>query len=151
MSVVTVQGEIIIACPLNIVCDQFVDFTHHENTKVHSKLHVSNVRRNADGSILFTGSRKILFKLQQDEILVNSFPDGSSTLRSISGTNAGLTITQKFESLGDSETRVISTVEFPVKGVMKFLSPLIRLGLQQDVKMALEEDRYDLEVRGYKK
>ncbi len=33
--------------------------------------------------------------------------------------------------------------------MLRFLAPLVRIGLQRDVNTALEEDRFDLEERGY--
>ena len=87
--------------------------------------------------------------LQEDEIEVLRRTDGSSTLRSLSGSNAGLLITQEFESVGPDRTRVRTTVEMPLNGVLSLLAPLVRIGLQRDVATALEEDRFDLEERGY--
>jgi len=89
--------------------------------------------------------------LHQDEIEVSRDADGNSTLRSLSGSNAGLLSTQRFEAEGADRTRVRITVEYPVRGILRLLSPLVRIGLQRDVNTALEEDRIDLEERGYKK
>jgi len=39
----------------------------------------------------------------------------------------------------------------PVNGMLKLLTPLVRMGLRRDLSIALEEDRIDLEERGYQK
>ncbi len=148
MGSIVVQGEKVIAKPLATVQAQFVDMRHHQSTGVHKDLDVSNVRA-LEGGCVFTGRRRVFGLLQQDEIEVKKGADGNSTLRSLSGTNAGLLITQVFEAVGQDKTRVRTTVDFPVKGVMKLLSPLVRIGLERDLATALEEDRKDLEERGY--
>jgi len=148
MSVIKVQGEKIIARPIEVVQSQFVDMQRHASTGVHADLAVSNVRMQADGC-RFTGRRRVFGMLQEDEIEVVRDAQGNSTLRSISGTNVGLLISQKFESIAADRTRVQTTVELPVRGALALLAPLLRMGLKRDVDIALEEDRRDLEERGY--
>jgi hypothetical protein len=150
MPTLSVYEEKLIARPIDIVQSQFVDMEHHASTCVHSTLQVRNVRPQGDGC-RFTGRRRIFGVLQEDEIEVSRGPDGSSTLRSLSGSNAGLVITQTFEPVGDASTRVRTRVDMPVKGVRKLLAPLVRIGLKRDLTLALEEDRIDLEERGYPK
>ncbi len=87
--------------------------------------------------------------LQSDDIEVAQRADGNSTLRSVGGANKGLLITQTFEAVAADRTRVRTTVELPFPGMLFFLAPLVRMGLQRDVEAALEEDRVDLEQRGY--
>lgn len=96
-----------------------------------------------------TGRRRVFGMLQEDEIEVTRQADGNSTLRSLSGTNAGLLITQTFEAVDAKSTKVTSTVQMPVRGMMKLLTPLVRLALKRDLATALEEDRVDLEQRDY--
>lgn len=150
MATITVEGEKRIARPLEVVQSQFVDMQHHASTRVHADLEVSNVRPLPDGHLV-TGRRKVLGMKQEDEIEVRRSPDGSSTLRSVAGTNAGLLITQTFSAEGSNATRVRTKVELPVNGVLRLLAPLVRLGLKRDLDIALEEDRKDLEERGYPK
>lgn len=148
MRSIVVHGEKLIARPIEVVQSQFVDMGRHASTRVHADLEVSNVRPQ-EGGCRFTGRRRVFGILQEDEIEVMRRGDGNSTLRSLSGSNAGLLITQTFESVGTDRTRVRTTVEMPLKGMLKFLSPLVRIGLQRDLATALEEDRIDLEERGY--
>jgi len=148
MTRIVVHGEKIIARPIEVVQSQFVDMEHHASTRVHAGLEVSNVRLQ-DGGCRFTGRRHLLGRLHEDEIEVLRRADGSSALRSLAGSNAGLLITQTFESMGPDRTRVRTTVELPLNGIRKLLAPLVRMGLQRDVATALEEDRVDLEQHGY--
>lgn len=150
MASIVVQGEKLIARPLEVVRSQFVDMAHHATTRVHADLEVSNVRAQ-QGGCRFTGRRRIFGMLQEDEIEVKRDNNGNSTLRSLSGTNAGLLISQAFEAAGADSTRVRTTVEMPVSGMRRLFAPLIRVGLKRDLATALEEDRYDLEERGYPK
>ena len=148
MASIVVHGEKLIARPVEVVQTQFVDMGHHASTRVHADLDVSNVRAQ-EGGCRFTGRRRIFGMLQEDEIEVLRRANGSSTLRSLSGSNAGLLITQEFESVGPDPTRVRTTVEMPLNGMLRFLAPLVRMGLQRDLATALEEDRVDLEERSY--
>lgn len=150
MSSIVVHGEKLISRPIEEVRSQFVDMQHHASTRVHVALEVSNVHPQ-DGGCRFTGRRRVLGMLQEDEIEVARHADGNSTLRSLSGANAGLVITQRFEAVGPDRTRVHATVEFPLRAMLWLLAPLVRIGLQHDLATALEEDRFDLEERGYLK
>jgi len=146
MHTVVVQRDVEIARSVDVVRRQFVDMEHHCAGRVHADLSVTNVRQSRD-MCMFTGRRRVLGMLHEDEIEVCSLPDGSSTLRSVSGTNAGLLVTQSFEALGPQSTRVTVRVELPVRGVMRWLAPLVKLGLQRDAEIALREDKADLEHR----
>lgn len=148
MANVVVRGEKIIARPIAVVQSQFVDMAHHERTRVHAALEVSNARPVANG-FRFIGRRRVLGALQEDENEIVRHPDGNSTLRSLAGTNVGLIVRQTFEAQGADRTLVRLEVDMPVKGLLKLLKPLVRIGIQRDLAAALEEDRIDLEERGY--
>jgi hypothetical protein len=148
MSNIIVRGEKLISRPIGVVQSQFVDMAHHERARVHSALEVSNARPLPTG-YLFTGRRRVFGALQEDENEVVRHPDGNSTLRSLSGANAGLTIKQTFEAQGPERTLVRVEVNLPVRGLFRLLSPLLRIGIQRDLAVALEEDRIDLEERRY--
>jgi hypothetical protein len=150
MADIVVISEKLIARPIGEVQSQFADLAHHERARAHKGFQVSNVRPSATGC-LYTGRRRVFGALQEDEYEVRVNPDGSSTMRSISGPNAGTTIKQTFEPRGPSSTLVRMEVDMPLKGLFRLIAPLMRMGIQQDLKAALEEDRFDLEERGYTK
>lgn len=127
---------------------QFVDMAHHAGTGVHAALAFSDVR--SEGRVCrLTARRRVLGMTQVDQIEVERFESGDSELRSVGGTNAGLVIRQRFEAEGADATRVRLRVEMPATGWKALLAPLLRFGLRQDTRAALEEDRKDLEERGY--
>ena len=148
MSTIVVRSEKVIARPIEVVRSQFIDMAHHAAARVHAGVEVSNVRPQENGC-RFTNRRRVFGITQEDEIEATKSSDGNSVLRSLSGANKGLLITQAFESLGSERTRVEITVELPVRGAFQLLAPLVRVGLKRDVASALEEDRVDLEERGY--
>lgn len=148
MAVITVQSEKIIARPIAVVQSQFVDMQRHATTGVHADLAVSNVRAQ-EGGCRFTGRRRVFGFVQEDEMEVIRDVAGNSTLRSISGSNVGLLISQQFKSVNADCTRLHITVDMPVRGALVLLTPLLRLALKRDLEVALEEDRRDLEERGY--
>lgn len=148
MSNIIVRAEKLIARPIDVVQSQFVDMAHHERARVHRALEVTNARAVSTG-YLFTGRRRVFGVVQEDENEVLRHPDGSSTLRSLSGANAGLVITQNFEPQGPDRTLVRVEVDMPLRGLLRLLAPLVRFGIQRDLAAALEEDRIDLEERRY--
>ena len=80
MASIVVQGEKLIARPIEVVRSQFVDMAHHATTRVHADLQVTNVRAQ-EGGCRFTGRRRIFGMLQEDEIEVKRDNNGNSTLR----------------------------------------------------------------------
>jgi len=150
MSNIVVTSEKLIARPIDEVRSQFVDFEHHQRAGVHRRFAVSNVRPMGSGC-MFTGRRSVFGMTQVDEYEVRVHPDGSSSLRSIAGPNVGTTVTQTFVQQGTAQTLVSLEVSMPLKGVFRPLAPLMRIGIRQDLQSALEEDRIDLEERGYTK
>lgn len=146
MQKVVIERQIEIARPIEVVRRQFVDMDHHRTGNVHPDLKVANLRQDAE-KCTFTGRRRVLGMLHEDEIEVRLLPDGNSTLRSVAGTNAGLLITQMFEATGLQSTRVSIKVEMPMRGAMKLLRPLVTFGLGRDTENALRQDKADLEQR----
>jgi hypothetical protein len=149
VSNILVEKDIVIARPIHVVRAQFADMRHHESNRVHSTLHVTNVRPQAGGGCLFTGRRRVLGIEQEDEIQVTPHSDGHVTLRSIAGSNEGLVITQIFQPEGPDRTRVKTFVDLPLNGALRWIKPLLQLGVERDVMLALQEDRADLEQGGY--
>jgi hypothetical protein len=148
MTTVVVESQKRIARNIEIVRKQFSDMEHHERTSVHSALKISNVRPSPTG-YLFTGRRRVLGLVQEDEIEVTRQIDGAVTLKSLGGANVGLLITQTFEAVDPKTTMVRSVVELPLRGFMQILAPLIRVGVRRDQESALEEESVDLEDRAY--
>lgn len=148
MSTITVRGEKLIARPIDVVQSQFADMAHHERAKVHSALGIHDAAPIPNG-FRFTGRRRMLGAMQEDITEVVRSADGNSELRVVSGPNVGLVVRQTFEAQGPDRTLARIEVAMPARGVLKLLAPLVRIGIKLDVAKALEEDRIDLEERGY--
>ena len=148
MASVQVSAEKRIARPIEVVRAQFIDWVHHEQTQVHSALVLSHVRP-TPGGVALTSRRRVLGLWQEDQMEFMREANGDSTARSVAGANVGLTVTQTFEEQGADATLVRLTVDMPLKGLMAWLKPLVRLGIARDLALGLEEDRVDLEERGY--
>src|SRR5690606_10054245 len=80
------SAETVIARPIEVVQSQFADMAHHASVGVHASLEVDNVRPTQEGC-LFTGRRRVLGRLQEDEMELRRDPDGGSVLRSLAGAN----------------------------------------------------------------
>lgn len=148
MSRIVVRGEKVIARPIDVVKAQFVDMAHHEQTRVHGAIEISNARRDG-GLCRFTSRRRMFGRLEESENEIVVHPDGNSTVHTVSGPNRGLVLRQTFEADGSESTRVRIEIEVPLKGMLRLLAPIVRKTVERDLAVALEEDRVDLEVRRY--
>ncbi|HUJ76280.1 MAG TPA: hypothetical protein VL359_15565 [bacterium] len=148
MAKIVVERQKVIARPLDVVQAQFVDMQHHAKVGVHAALNVSEVRPQPSGCRA-KATRRVLGTLDVDEIEVTRHPGGNSTLRSVAGSNEGLEVRQAFQRVDEGHTRVSLHVEVPLRGMRRWIAPLMWLGVWLDTVRALEEDRRDLEVLGY--
>lgn len=134
--------------PADVVARQFADIAHHVSRRVHPELNYV-VHEQRDGFSRFQQRVRLLGMLQVDEISLGRRPDGSVVQETLSGTNAGMRISSRFTPLGESATEVTVTVEVPAVGVKRLLAPLFNAAVRKTTEKALEEDRIDLEERGY--
>jgi hypothetical protein len=87
--------------------------------------------------------------LQSDEIVQHRNADGSLSAEVVAGANKGLHIHQGFASVGADSTLVTFRAEAPATGIKRWLKPLFEMAIRKAVQKGLEEDRVDLEERGY--
>lgn len=87
---------------------------------------------------------------QLDEIVRTRRPDGSLDSEIVDGTNNGSRLTQTFAPEGGDATRITLTFRMPATGVKRLLKPLFAAAIRKTLVDALEEDRFGLEVRGYR-
>jgi hypothetical protein len=146
MSTIIVRGETLISRPIGDVQSQFADVERHVPGHRFADLEISNVRAQ-EGGCRFTGRRNVFGMLQEDEIESMRDADGNSTLRSLFGSTPGFLMKQRFASEGKGFTRVHATVEYPVRGMLRLLSPFFRMGLQRNLSASLEQDRTAMERR----
>ena len=148
MSSIQIQAETIIARPIEVVRAQFMDLAHHMDAGVHPTFQFSDVRK-IEGGYRYKTSRRLLGVVHRDEYEQLVHGDGHVTSRVVAGTNEGLLLTDRFEAVEGGGTRVTATMELPVRGLLSLIAPLVRMGAQRDLRLALEQDRVDLEERGY--
>jgi hypothetical protein len=148
MSSIRIQAETVIARPIDVVRAQFMDLAHHMDAGVHPTFQFSDVRK-IEGGYRYKTCRRLLGMVHRDEYEQLAHGDGHVTSRVIAGTNEGLLLTDRFEAAPGGGTRVTATMELPVRGLLTLITPLVRMGAQRDLELALEQDRLDLEERGY--
>jgi hypothetical protein len=148
MASVTVTSIKEIRCPIDVVRAQFSDLKHHIAHDVHRNidftLHASDER-----SCDFTQGYRILGFVRRDEVRLERKADGSLHGKFVEGSNHGTETFTTFESLGSYSTRVQFKAVIPLRGLMALAKPLVKRQLERDIAKGLEEDRIDLEERGY--
>ena len=148
MGTINVEVQATIRRPLAVVSRQFGDMRHHERHRVHPDISFTVLSEDG-GDCRFRQEVRLLGMLQSDEIVQHRNPDGSLSAEVVAGANKGLHISQKFASVGADATLVTFHAEAPANGIKRWLKPLFEMAIRKAVKKGLEEDRVDLEERGY--
>ena len=148
MDNIVVQYSGTIRQPIDIVSRQFGDMTHHAGHAVHPdiKFVVLSERGN---ECRFTQEVRLLGMKQKDEIVQVRRADGSLESEVVEGTNRGMKIFQSFRAEGPNATTIDFRVEAPATGIKKWLKPFFEIAVRRTIAKALEQDRVDLEERGY--
>ncbi|HEU0204571.1 MAG TPA: SRPBCC family protein [Burkholderiaceae bacterium] len=131
-----------------LVRRQFVDLEHHIRTNVHPKLSFKVLSQSATGA-RYVQEVTLLGIRQRDVFERQILPDGSIHDRSVEGFNKGGELRFGFAPEG-AGTRVDVLIRVPLPPVVGgLIRPLLEKQVRREVQTAIEEDRYDLEVRGY--
>jgi hypothetical protein len=143
-----VKHTVWIAAPQERVRHQFADLQHHIATTVHPKLRFEVIEQSARGA-RFVQYVKLLGFTQRD-VFVRAFPpDGSMVDTSVEGFNRGGSLRFVFRPDG-AGTAVDITIRLPLPPfVGALLKPLLERQVRKEVSAAADEDKYDIEVRGY--
>jgi hypothetical protein len=147
MAEVRVRLTKTIARPVEVVRAHFFDIAHHQRHPVHGGARFE-VLEQGPGRCLYAQQTKLgPFTLHErsrieraGDTLVNCCLEGPS---------AGQVATFSFQPKGESQTEVALELVAPARGLMSLAAPLLRALLQSGFARALEEDRIDLEERGY--
>ncbi len=148
MSRLELTKECVYRRPVDIVRAHFLDFDHHIEHDVHRGLRYSVLERLGDRQRVRVEFR-VLGLPKVDELLVYVAPDGSVVEEYVSGDFAGGTLRVEFEPRGPDATRVEARIDFPLRGFNRLARPLLRRVVSRLAEQAIEEDRVDLEERGY--
>lgn len=142
-----------IAAPLPQVRAQFGDLEHHIRTNVHPKLRFQLLQRRADGSLRFEQRVRLLGISQRDVFERRFESDGSIVDTSVEGFNRDGSLRFQFDREvrdGRDGARVRITVRLPLPPVVgALIAPLLAAQVRREVRAAAQEDKFDLEVRGY--
>ena len=121
---------------------------HHVARNVHPDVRL--VIHSDDGRTMRMAQHVRLLGMNQvDEVVQQRRADGTLETEVVDGMNKGLRLRQSFSAEGNEATRVRLDVHWPLRGIKALLKPLFAVAVRQTLRKALEEDRRDLEERGY--
>jgi len=135
-----------------VVRSQFADLYHHIETNVHPKLKFE-VLAHEPRRARYMQEVKLLGIKQRDVFERTIDEDGSIHDVSVDGFNKGGSLHVSFAPATDDgreATAVHVTIRLPVPKLMGWLAPLMRAQVTRELNAAIEEDRYDIEQRGYR-
>lgn len=145
---IVVQYSGTIGQPIDVVSRQFGDIAHHAAHAVHPDI-TFTLLSSGDDVCHFTQEVQLLGLKQKDEVIQKRRADGTLESEVVAGTNKGMRIFQSFKTAGPNATSVDFRIEAPAVGIKKLLKPLFAAAIRSTVKKAFEQDRIDLEEKGY--
>lgn len=149
---VEVSHEEWIAAPLATVQAQFADLQHHIAADVHPRLRFEVLSQRGRRA-RYVQEVRLLGLKQRDVFEREIAEDGLAMVdTSVEGFNRGGSLSFRFAPARQGEadgTRVGVTIRLPVPPLLGFLSPLLRLQVRRELLAAVQEDKHDIEVRGY--
>jgi Polyketide cyclase / dehydrase and lipid transport len=150
MAMINVEVQRTIRRPIAVVSRQFGDIQHHSKNGVHPAIKFTVLSEEGD-TCRFRQEVKLAGMLQTDEIIQHRNADGSLDWDVVEGANKGTRIYQRFTPVGSDATMVTLRGAAPATGIKLVLKPLFAIAIRKAVEKGLEEDRLDLEDRGYGK
>ncbi len=132
--------------PVDVVRSQFGDMAHHHRTGVHKGL-AYEILADSPAECRYIQRTRILGMAQEDEVVLRR-TDGKVVMDVVRGSNHGTHF--EFSFLPDGAgTRLRLEMTVPTSGLKALLQPLFKRAIYKIVDAAAEEDRVDLEERGY--
>ena len=148
-----VQHELWIAAPPATVRSQFADLDHHIRANVHPKLRFEILQRDAQ-TARYVQEVKLLGIRQRDVFERRFEPDGTMTDTSVEGFNKDGSLRFRFaeqQEDGRIGTRVTIDIRLPLPPVVgRLIKPLLDAQVRREVHAAAQEDKRDIEIRGYR-
>jgi hypothetical protein len=148
MAMINVEVQRTIRRPVAVVSRQFGDIRHHSKNGVHPAIKFTVLSEEGD-TCRFRQQVKLVGMLQTDEIVQRRNADGSLDWDVVEGANKGTHIYQGITAMGSDATVVTFRAAAPATGLKLVLKPLFAIAIRKAVEKGLEEDRHDLEERGY--
>ena len=141
-----------IGAPVDLVRRQFADLDHHIAENVHPKLRFEILER-GEWRARYAQEVRLLGIRQRDVFERSLEADGRMLDRAVAGFNKGGSIEFRFtpERRDAREgTRVDTLVRLPLPPLIgALLRPLLEAQIRREVVAAAEQDRVDIEQRGY--
>jgi len=150
MAMINVEVQRTIHRPVAVVSRQFGDIQHHARNHVHPNIKFKVLSAEGD-TCRFKQEVRLVGMLQTDEIVQHRNADGSLSWDVVEGANKGTRICQGFTPVSADATMVTFRAEAPATGIKRVLKPLFEIAIRKAVEKGPEEDRLDLEERGYGK
>jgi hypothetical protein len=148
-----VQHELWIAAPPATVRSQFADLDHHIRANVHPKLRFEILQHDAQ-TARYVQEVKLLGIRQRDVFERRFEADGTMTDTSVEGFNKDGSLRFRFaEQQMDDRigTRVTLDIRLPLPPVVgRLVKPLLDAQVRRELRAAAEEDKKDIEIRGYR-
>ena len=142
-----------IAADLQLVKSQFADLEHHIEANVHPKLRFQ-VLQQSSRRARYVQEVKLLGIRQRDVFERRFEPDGTMTDTSVEGFNKDGSLRFRFAEQhedGRIGTRVTIDIKLPLPPVVgRLIKPLLDAQVRREVHAAAQEDKRDIEVRGYR-
>ena len=149
---VEVSHQEFIAAPITRVRAQFADLDHHIAANVHPKLRFE-VLSQGERRARYVQEVRLLGIKQRDVFEREIAPDGMSMVdTSVEGFNKGGSLSFDFtpaNRAGVAGTTVGVKIRLPVPPFLGVLSPLLKAQVRRELTAAVQEDKHDIEVRGY--
>ena len=142
-----------INAPIATVRAQFADLQHHIDAQVHPKLRFQILSQRGRHA-RYVQEVRLLGILQRDVFEREIAEDGMSMLdRSVEGFNRGGSLAFRFTpgvQRGTEATQVGVTIRIPVPRFLGWLKPLLEAQVRRELLAAVQQDKRDIEVRGYR-
>ena len=136
------------AAPIELVRDQSNDIDHHIAQNIHKRLNLNSLKKNGKELEYYQEIRLLGFVFR-DKIVHKTLDDGSISLSYSGGISNGAKLVIKLKSIDESRTLVHQTFTAPLTGLKRLFGPLIEFILKKELYKAFNEDRVDIEERGY--
>jgi hypothetical protein len=148
-----VQHELWIAAPPATVRSQFADLDHHIRANVHPKLRFQILQRDAR-TARYVQEVKLLGIKQRDVFERRFDADGTMTDTSVEGFNKDGSLCFRFADQrldGKPGTHVTIRIRLPLPPVIgRLVKPLLDAQVRRELRAAANEDKNDIEMRGYR-
>ncbi len=144
---VTVQSDIVIDRPIELVRQAFLDVDHAVRDRVHEGVKLKWLPPREPGERRLLSEIRVLGVQYADEVLVEE-ENGTLIRRFVHGPNAGAVFVASFESHGGEGTLVRLRAHVPLTGFRWAVGPLLVLAVRKAIDKELGEHKRDIE-KGY--